>query len=63
MFPLIFHIPKLPDLKFQKYVAIFGQGVRQKFLSSQKDLLLLLRDLGRVFCAIDTGYNQLRDRV
>jgi DNA helicase HerA-like ATPase len=49
MFPLIFHIPKLPDLKSQKYVAVFGQGVRQKVLSSQKDFLLLLSDLGRVY--------------
>ena len=49
MFPLIFQIPKLPDLKSQKYVAVFGQGVRQKVLSSQKDFLLLLSDLGRVY--------------
>jgi len=49
MFPLIFQIPKLPDLKSQKYVALHGQGVRQKVLSSQKDFLLLLSDLGRVY--------------
>ncbi|MEH2110399.1 ATP-binding protein [Nostoc sp.] len=49
MFPLIFHIPQLPDLKSQKYTAQYGQGVRQKVLSSQKDFLLLLSDLGRVY--------------
>jgi hypothetical protein len=49
MFPLIFQIPELPDLKAQKYVALYGQGVRQKVLSSQKDFLLLLSDLGGVY--------------
>lgn len=49
MFPLIFQIPQLPDLKSQKYVSQYGQGVRQKVLSSQKDFLLLLSDIGRVY--------------
>jgi DNA helicase HerA-like ATPase len=49
MFPLIFQIPQLPDLKSQKYTSQYGQGVRQKVLSSQKDFLLLLSDIGRVY--------------
>jgi DNA helicase HerA-like ATPase len=49
MFPLIFQIRQLPDLKSQKYVSVYGQNVRQKVLSSQKDFLLLLSDLGRVY--------------
>ena len=49
MFPLIFQIPRLPDLKSQKYVSLYGQGVRQKVLSSQKDFLLLLSDISRVY--------------
>ncbi len=49
MFPLIFQIPQLPDLKSQKYLSLYGQGVRQKVLSSQKDFLLLLCDIGRVY--------------
>jgi hypothetical protein len=49
MFPLIFQIPQLPDLKSQKYLSLHGQGVRQKVLSSQKDFLLLLSDIGRVY--------------
>lgn len=49
MFPLIFQIPQLPDLKSQKYISQYGQGVRQKVLSSQKDFLLLLSDIGRVY--------------
>jgi len=49
MFPLIFQIPQLPDLKSQKYLSLYGQGVRQKVLSSQKDFLLLLSDIGRVY--------------
>jgi DNA helicase HerA-like ATPase len=49
MFPLIFQIPQLPDLKSQKYLSLYGQGTRQKVLSSQKDFLLLLSDLSRVY--------------
>lgn len=49
MFPLIFQIPQLPDLKSQKYLSLHGQGVRQKILSSQKDFFLLLSDIGRVY--------------
>ncbi len=49
MFPLIFQLPVLPDLKSQKYLTLYGQGVRQKVLSSQKDFLLLLSDIGRVY--------------
>jgi DNA helicase HerA-like ATPase len=49
MLPLIFQIPQLPDLKSQKYTSQYGQGVRQKVLSSQKDFLLLLSDIGRVY--------------
>jgi DNA helicase HerA-like ATPase len=49
MFPLIFQIPQLPDLKSQKYISQYGQGVRQKVLSSQKDFLLLLSDIGKVY--------------
>lgn len=49
MIPSFFQIPILPDLKSQKYVALYGQGVRQKILSRQKDFLLLLTDIGRVY--------------
>lgn len=49
MLPLYFQITQLPDLKAQKYVTQFGQGVRQKVLNSQKDFLLLLSDIGRVY--------------
>ncbi|BAY08908.1 ATP-binding protein [Calothrix sp. NIES-2098] len=45
----IFQIPQIPDLKSQKYVSLHGQGVRQKAISSQKDFLLLLSDIGRVY--------------
>lgn len=49
MLLLIFQILKLPDVNSQKYITVYGQGVRQKVLSSQKDFLLLLSDLGRVY--------------
>jgi hypothetical protein len=49
MFPLIFHIPQLPDLKSQKYLAVYGQNTRNKVISSQKDFLLLLGELGRIY--------------
>ena len=49
MFPLIFQISQLPDLKSQKYVSVYGQGVRQKVLNSQKDFLLLLSDIGQLY--------------
>jgi hypothetical protein len=49
MFPLIFKIPRLPDLKSQKYLSLYGQGTRQKVLSRQKDFLLLLSDLSIVY--------------
>jgi len=49
MFPLIFQIHQLPDLRSQKYVALYGQGIRQKVLNSQKDFLLLLSDIGSVY--------------
>lgn len=49
MLPLYFKITQLPDLKSQKYITQFGQGVRQKVLHSQKDFLLLLSDIGRVY--------------
>ncbi|MEM6753300.1 MAG: DUF87 domain-containing protein, partial [Cyanobacteria bacterium P01_C01_bin.38] len=49
MLPLYFQITQIPDLKSQKYVTKFGQGVRQKVLNSQKDFLLLLSDIGRVY--------------
>ncbi|MCC3437906.1 MAG: ATP-binding protein [Oscillatoriales cyanobacterium] len=49
MFPLIFKIPHLPDLKSQKYLSLYGQGTRQKVLSRQKDFLLLLSDLSIIY--------------
>ncbi|MEA5563681.1 ATP-binding protein [Planktothrix agardhii] len=49
MFPLIFQIHQLPDLRSQKYISLYGQGIRQKVLSSQKDFLLLLSEIGRVY--------------
>lgn len=49
MFSLIFQLPILPDLKAQKYISLYGQGLRQKVLSNQKDFLLLLSDLAKVY--------------
>ena len=66
MLPLIFQIPQLPDLKSQKYTSQYGQGVRQKVLSSQKDFLLLLSDIGRVYnltFAIHLVYPSINDWV
>jgi DNA helicase HerA-like ATPase len=45
---LFFSLPKLPDLKSQKYTNRYGQGVRQKVLANQKNFLLLLSDLGKI---------------
>ena len=49
MFPLIFQIPQLPDLKSQKSLDLYGQGTRDRAIISQKDFLLLLGELGRIY--------------
>jgi hypothetical protein len=43
----IFQIKELPDLNSQKYVSIYGQGVRSKVLANQTKFLLMLTDIAQ----------------
>ncbi|MGA9380300.1 MAG: hypothetical protein WBV73_16165 [Phormidium sp.] len=40
-----------------KISAVKGQGVWQKVLSSQKDFILLLSDIGRVYLTFSIPYD------